>query len=139
MRKLSREELAKALQKWNQAWDAYDLDGVMKLFHDDILFENWTGARVKGKETLRKAWTPWFTNHGGFRFISEDAFIDEQDQKVLYRWQFESPSFEKGYEGKNEKRRGVDVIYFQDGKIIQKLTYSKTTLEIDGDRVPLHA
>jgi len=138
MMKLSREEMMTALKEWNQAWGNHDLDGVMKLFHDDILFENWTGGHAKGKEGLRKAWTPWFTHHGGFRFISEDTFIDEQEQKILYRWQFESPSFEKGYEGKSEKRRGVDVIHFQDGKIIQKLTYSKTTLEIDGKRVTLH-
>ncbi|MCK9365259.1 MAG: nuclear transport factor 2 family protein [Syntrophales bacterium] len=138
MMKLSRKEIMTALKEWNHAWDNHDLDGVMKLFHDDILFENWTGGHVKGKEALLKAWAPWFTNHNGFRFIGEDTFIDEQEQKILYRWQFESPSFEKGYEGKLEKRRGVDVIHFQDGKIIQKLTYSKTTLEIDGIRVLLH-
>jgi len=136
--KLSREGIIKALQDWNRAWDNHDLDGVIELFHDDILFENWTGGRVKGKEALRKAWARWFTNHGGFRFIGEDTFIDELEQKVLYRWQFESPSLEKGCEGKQEKRRGVDVMTFQDGKIIQKLTYSKTTLEIDGKRIPLH-
>ncbi len=60
-------------------------DGVMQLYHDDIYFENWTGGHVKGKEALRKAWTPWFTNHGGFRFIGEDTFIDEQEQKILYQ------------------------------------------------------
>jgi hypothetical protein len=50
----------------------------------------------------------------------------------------EWPSFEKGYEGKSEKRRGVDVLHFEDGKIIKKLTYSKTTIEIDGELFPLH-
>lgn len=136
--KLSRERIISALKEWNHAWEHHDLDRVMMFYHDDIYFENWTGAYVKGKEALRKAWTPWFANHGGFRFIGEDTFIDEQKQKILYRWRFEGPSYEKGHEGKSEKRRGVDVIHFQDGKIIQKLTYSKTTLEIDGKRVPLH-
>jgi len=56
---------------------------------------------------------------------------------VLYRWQLERPSIEKGCEGKIEKRRGVDVLHFEDGKIIRKLTYSKTTIEIDGQRVRL--
>lgn len=136
--KLSREEMTKALTDWNVAWDNHDLDGVMQLFHEDVLFENWTGGKAKGKEALRKAWAPWFANHGGFRFIEEDTFIDEKDQKVLYRWQLEWPSPEKGFEGKPEKRRGLDVIHFQDGKIILKLSYAKTTLEIDGQRVPLH-
>jgi len=135
---LSRQEIKDVLKQWNLAWDNHDLEGVIKLFHDKVLFENWTGGKAEGKEVLRKAWAPWFTNHGGFRFTEEETFIDEKEQKVLYRWQLEWPSPEKGYEGKREKRRGVDVLHFQDGKIIRKLTYSKTTIEIDGKRFPLH-
>ncbi len=135
---LSREEIIEALKDWNLAWDNHDLDGVMNLFHDQVVFENWTGGKAVGKEALRKAWEPWFAKHGGFRFMEEDTFIDDKEQKVLYRWQLSWPSSEKGFEGKPEKRRGLDVIHFQDGKIILKLTYSKTTIEIDGKRVPLH-
>jgi hypothetical protein len=136
---LSREDIKKALNRWNLAWDKHDLDGVMDLFHDEVIFDNWTGGQVRGKEKLRKAWTPWFVNHGGFRFIEEGTFIDEDEQKVLYRWQLDWPSFERGYEGRSEMRRGVDVLHFREGKIIQKLTYSKTTVEIDGERVRLTA
>jgi ketosteroid isomerase-like protein len=135
---LSRKEIKNALKQWNLAWDNHDLEGVIKLFHDEVLFENWTGGKAEGKEALRKAWAPWFANHGGFRFTEEETFIDEREQKVLYRWQLEWLSPEKGYEGKREKRRGVDVLHFKDGKIIKKLTYSKTTIEIDGKRFPLH-
>ena len=137
--KLTKDEIKEALDKWNEAWDAHDLEGVMALFHDEVLFENWTGGRAEGKEAVRKAWAPWFENHGGFRFTPEDTFIDEDEQKVLYRWQLDWPSFEKGFDGKPETRRGVDVIHFQDGKIIQKLTYSKTTIEIKGQRIRLLA
>jgi len=44
------------------------LDGVMELFHEDILFEKWTGGKAEGKENLRRAWSDWFARHGGFRF-----------------------------------------------------------------------
>ena len=134
---LKREEIKEALTQWNQAWDNHDLDGVMELFHDEILFENWTGGKAKGKESLRKVWAAWFENHGGFRFTEEETFVDEDAQKALYRWQLDWPSFEKGYEGKHETRRGIDVLHFRDGKIINKLTYSKTTIEIDNERVQL--
>jgi ketosteroid isomerase-like protein len=113
---LTRGEIKDALKKWNLCWDNHDLEGVMNLFHDEVLFENWTGGKVKGKESLKKAWTPWFANHGGFRFIEEETFIDEKEQKVLYRWQLEWPSLEGGYEGKPEKRRGVDVLHWEDYK-----------------------
>jgi ketosteroid isomerase-like protein len=108
--KLSKHQIKETLMRWNAAWDIHDLDGVMALFHKDVLFENWTGGKVKGKAALRKAWAPWFENHGGFRFTPEETFIDEADQKVLYRWQLQWPSFETGYEGQPEIRRGVDVI-----------------------------
>ena len=136
---LSRDEIREALNQWNHAWDKHDLNGVMELFDDEVLFENWTGGKVKGKEALRQAWAPWFENHGGFRFTEEETFIDEAEQKALFRWQLQWPSFEKGYEGRPERRRGVDVLHFRDGKIIQKLTYSKTAVEIDGKRVQLCA
>jgi len=135
---LSRKDIKDALKQWNLAWDNHDLEGVMELFHEEVLFENWTGGKARGKEALKKAWEPWFTNHGDFRFTEEETYIDETEQKALYRWLLEWPSFENNYEGKREKRRGVDVLHFKDGKIIKKLTYSKTTIEIDGERHSLH-
>jgi ketosteroid isomerase-like protein len=134
---LTRREIENALRRWNQAWDDHDLEGVMELFHDDILFENWTGGKAQGKAALQQAWASWFAHHGGFRFTEEETFIDVEQQKALYRWQLEWPSTEKGFEGKPEKRHGVDVLHFKDGQIIKKLTYSKTTLEIDGQRAHL--
>ena len=136
---LSRSEIEKLLKNWNQAWDNHDIDGVMQLFHADVIFDNWTGARAHGKTRLLSAWAPWFKNHGGFKFTEEETFIDERQQKVLYRWRLDWPSLESGFEGKTETRRGVDVIHFKGDKIIQKLTYSKTTIEIEGKRIALSA
>lgn len=136
--KLSQKQIRTLLKTWNLAWGKYDLDRVMALFHDDIFFENWTGAYVKGKKALRSAWEPWFSNHSNFRFLEEEIFIDELHQKALYRWILEWPSPEPGFEDKPEIRRGVDVIHFKDGKIINKLTYTKTSIEIDNKRMPLH-
>ena len=45
---LSRDQIKAALNKGNQAWNEHDLDGVMDLFHEKILFENWTGGKVQG-------------------------------------------------------------------------------------------
>ena len=135
--KLSREEILSALKTWNQAWARYDLEGVLALMHADVLFENWTGGKAVGREALRKAWQPWFAQKD-FRFIEQEMFVDEVDQKVLFRWIMEWPCPEKAFAGKLEKRHGVDVIHFKDGKIINKLTFSKTTLEIGGQRHALH-
>jgi len=134
---LTKIEIQTLWDDWNQAWDDHDLDRVMTFFHDEVYFCNWTGGSATGKEQLKKAWSQWFANHGNFKFIQEEIFIDEQAQKLLFMWELKWPSFEKGYEGAPEIRHGVDVIHFKDGKIIKKLTYSKTTLEIGGKRMKL--
>ncbi len=135
--KLNKKEIKALLEQWNLAWENYDFDKMMAFYHDDIYFENWNGAYIKGIEALRKAWKPWFDNYGNFRFIEEETFIDEDLQKALYRWVLKWPSMESGFKGKPETRKGVDVIHFKDGKIIKKLTYSKTTIEIDDKRISL--
>ena len=136
---LSRENLKKVLDESGRAWDEHDLEGVLKFMDEDVIFENWTGAKVRGKEALRQAWRPWFASHGGFHFSQEDIFIDEAQQKVLFQWELRWPSNERGYEGRPEIRRGVDIYHFKDGKVFHKYTYSKTTVEIDGKRVKLSA
>jgi hypothetical protein len=64
---LSREKIEAALRQWHKAWADHDLDGVMALFHEDVLFENWTGGKAEGRDNLRRAWSEWFVHHGGFR------------------------------------------------------------------------
>lgn len=136
---IDRDKTTEILTRWNESWNEHDLDAVMKLFHDEVEFDNWTGSQVKGKEALRVAWGPWFQNHGGFCFTTEDLFVDETAEKVLFRWTLNWLSSEPGREGRPERRRGVDVLQFEHGLIVRKFTYSKTTLEIDGERVKLTA
>lgn len=135
-RLLPRHELLELLGRWYRAWDRHDLEAVMSLFCDDVVFENWTGARVQGKQALHRAWSAWFAGRD-FRFEEEETFVDAAAQKALYRWNLHWPCRESGREGLAEVRRGVDVLHFSGGLICRKLTYSKTTLEIGGERVRL--
>ena len=134
---LARDEMLEVLSLWYEAWNAHDLEAVMGLFHDDVVFENWTGGRTEGKAALCAAWGGWFADHGNFRFEEEETFVDEAAQKALYRWTLQWPCREPGREEEREVRRGVDVLHFEDGKILRKLTYSKTMLEVGGKRVRL--
>ena len=131
----SRPEIIKFIDAWINVWEDHDFDGVMDLLHDDVVFENWTGEIVRGKNNLRKLWFPWFRFHGNFKFSKEDVFVDVQEQKVLFKWRLEWPSIEPEYRGRNEIRRGVDILQISDGKILKKYTYSKTTVLIN--RIPV--
>jgi ketosteroid isomerase-like protein len=137
MKTLSRDEMLKALATWQRSWNEHDLDGVLDLMHDNVVFEHWTGAEIRSKELLRRAWSPWFSDHGGFCFVEEGTFVDEVAQKAVYRWMLVWPSAHEGHEGRVERRGGVDVLHFEDGKIVRKLTYSKTTVEVDGESIRL--
>ena len=139
MIRLIRDEISKALAEMNDAFNAHNLEGVMEMLHEEVYFENWTGGRVRGVEALKAAWASWFKDHGGFLFTHEDAVIDEAHQKAVTRWRLDWPSTEAGYEKLHETRRGVDVVRFESGKVIEKLSYSKTTVEIEGKRVRLRA
>lgn len=136
---LVKSEMQNHVRVWLQAWNNHDLDGVMDLMHEDVVFENWTGVMITGKKSLYRAWFPWFLHHGNFTFTLEDIFVDELEQKALFSWQLNWPSLEKIYKGKPESRRGVDVLHFVDGKIHKKCSYSKTTIVIDSCPVVLNA
>ncbi|MEO9144892.1 MAG: nuclear transport factor 2 family protein [Ginsengibacter sp.] len=136
---LSKSEVLKKFSTWLIAWNEHDLGGVMEFIHEEVVFENWNGVVVSGKSALQKAWLPWFIHHGNFKFIKEDVFFDEAEQKMTFLWRLEWPSLEKFFKGKNEIRCGADILYFSDEKIIKKYTYSKTNIQIDSRIVLLEA
>lgn len=136
---LLTNEILPMIKEWINHWNAHNLDGVMEFIHEDIVFENWTGAVVKGKNNLQRLWVLWFINHGDFKFNMEDVFVDEKEQKILLSWTLHWPSLENGFKGKPEIRRGVDVLHLMEGKIYKKFTYSKTTIHIDNLQILLSA
>ena len=136
---LSRSDIIQKFDLWLLSWNTHDLQGVMELMHEDVVFENWNGTLVSGKSNLERAWLPWFTHHGNFKFINEDLFIDHDAQKITFLWRLEWPSLEKLYKGNQEIRRGVDVLHFLDRKIIKKYTYSKTNIQIGTQNIILTA
>jgi ketosteroid isomerase-like protein len=136
---LTKLEILELINDWLKAWDEHNLEGVLLLMDENIVFENWTEDKISGKKNLQKAWIPWFINHGNFKFTAEDIFIDAEQQKVSFSWTLQWPSIEKYFKGKREIRRGVDILHFKNGKICTKNTYSKTTVQIDSKQVSLTA
>ncbi len=136
---LSKTEMFQQFNRWLTAWNKHDLAGVMDFLHEDILFENWDGKAITGKESIRRSWMPWFMHHGNFKFIQEGLFFDEQQQLMTFQWKLEWPSIEKKFKDQPEIRRGVDIMQLKDGKIIRKITYSKTAIQIGTAIVEMQA
>ena len=136
---LKNDEVIEKLSRWLNAWNEHNLEAVVAILHDNVVFENWDGQIVKGKQNLRKIWAPWFMFHGNFNFICEDAFFSEKEQKLVFQWVLEWPSLEAKYKGDRELRKGIDIIHFNNGEIILKSSYSKTEITINGRLLQLHA
>lgn len=131
---MDRHEIRTKMEKWLVAWNRHDLDEVVALFSETAVFETWAGLRIEGRESIREAWSEWF-GAGGFSFDSEDMIIDEAAQTVVFPWVYEGPA--KCFDGRIERRRGIDLIRFRDGMIAEKITYTKTSLEVEGRRITL--
>lgn len=132
------QSIARDLAAWVRAWREHDLAGVLLLVHENVRLEHWDGRLILGKAALRRAWSDWFAGRD-FQFVEEETFVDAPAQRALFRWRLTWPSALPGWQGEKEERRGVDVLHFQDGLIVRKLTYCQTTVTIGGRRMPLAA
>jgi len=127
---LKIETIEIIIRNWISEWNNKNIDEVMGLFHEDVVFDHWTSYVITGKKNLKRMLKSWFNKDKQFFFEIEDIFFDETTQKLSLQWSLKWPSPEKKYAGNTEIRRGMDIIHFRDDKIYNKLTYSKTKTEI---------
>lgn len=104
------------------AFNRYDLDGVMSYFTDDAVYEELTGRVNHGRAAIRKAFAPQFEGKfGPIQFIEDDTFIDAGSGKIMSSWDM---TIEK--DGVPQVMRGLDLLHFVGDKIVLKQTYVKT-------------
>lgn len=118
---MDRTELIRHVLDFTEAFDRDDLDGVMAYFAGDGLYSEDNRRQSRGKDAIRKAFEPQFSGEfGTIRFLPEDLFADPTTGKVMIRWEC---VLERG--GKRRAWRGLDLLHFQDGKLMEKHTYAK--------------
>ncbi len=110
------------VDKFNDAFNRHDVDGVMKMMTDDCIFENTNpppdGARHIGATAVRAYWEKFFTNNPDAKFEAEDVIV--AGDRCVIRW-----IYRKTKDGKPWHLRGVDVFRVRDGKVAEKLSYVK--------------
>ncbi len=119
-----RAELERWVIDFTEAFNREDLDEVMSYFADDAIYDEFDGTRSVGKAAIRAALIPQFEGKfGRMRFHTEDMFLDVDGGKALIRWlcTLEEKERQGGY-------RGLDILHFRDGKLVEKHTYAKTKL-----------
>jgi steroid delta-isomerase-like uncharacterized protein len=114
---------ANLLDRFNEAFNRHDAEGMMALMAEDCVFENTypapDGTRYQGQESVKVFWEEFFRSSPQARIVIEEMFVhdDRGVQLWTYHWVDE--------EGIPGHVRGVDVFRFQAGKIAEKLSYVK--------------
>ena len=106
------------IDRFNAAFNRHDVDAVMALMTDDVVFENTNpppdGERYEGQAAVRGFWERFFAGSPNACFETEDTFA--AGDRALVRWRY---SWGDGH------IRGVDVFRVRDGKVAEKLSYVK--------------
>ena len=111
-----------AVNAFNTAFNRHDIDAVMALMTDDVVFETTgpapDGKRCVGQTEVRAAWEEFFAASPTDAFTAEEIFAT--GDRCVVRWRYEWDAADP-----TAHVRGVDVIRVRDGKVAEKLAYVK--------------
>jgi ketosteroid isomerase-like protein len=106
------------IERFNEAFNGHDVDAVMALMTEDVVFENTSpppdGERHQGQAAVRAFWERFFASSPQAHFEAEDIFA--AGDRCAVRWRY---SWGDGH------IRGVDLFRVRDGKVAEKLSYVK--------------
>lgn len=116
-----RSELADLTERFVDAFNNMDIDGVVSFFSDDAVYEDSRGDSHTGPQAIRQAFTPLVGGAmGKIRFDAEDLFMEEDTGKVMASWKLNME-----VDGKPVVVRGLDCLHFRGDKLVKKLAYMK--------------
>lgn len=116
-----RSELVDLTERFVDAFNKMDIDGVVSFFSDDAVYEDSRGGSHTGPAAIRQAFTPLVGGAmGQIRFDAEDLFMEEDTGKVMASWKLNME-----VDGKSVVVRGLDCLHFRGDKLVRKLAYMK--------------
>jgi steroid delta-isomerase-like uncharacterized protein len=126
----SAAALEEAIGRYNEAWNAHDLDAIMSMHAKDIVFENHTAGEAAQGAEVREHIGSIFETWPDIRFETRRAYIC--DGVVTQEWTATATHANKMRRGdlvaeptgERVEWRGIDVIPFEDGKVKRKDVYS---------------
>jgi ketosteroid isomerase-like protein len=107
------------VDRFTAALNSHDLDAVLALVADDIVFESTTpppdGARYEGRDAVARVWGEMLVTTPQARFSVEEQFSDGSERAVV-RWR---------YDWGDGHVRGVDIVRVRNGQLAESLAYVK--------------
>jgi len=104
------------IERYNDAWNAQDVDAIHADHHPEIVFHNHTaGERAEGADAVRAHIARIFENNPTLRFSTRSLHVGEDF--AVCEWTASTGTREWD---------GVDVFPIRDGKIARKDVYSSS-------------
>ena len=122
--------LEEAIERYNAAWNAHDLDAIMSMHAPDMVFENHTAGESAQGEEVREHIGRIFESWPDIRFEGRLSYF--RDGLVVQEWTASathSRTMRRGDivaepTGRRIEWKGLDVIPFEDGLVKRKTVYS---------------
>ena len=127
----SAQSLEESIGRYNEAWNAHDLDAIISMHAPDMVFENHTaGESAQGPDEVRTHIGSIFESWPDLHFETRRLYV--RDGVVTQEWTAtatHSNIVRRGDlvaepTGEKIEWRGVDVIPYEDGLIKRKDVYS---------------
>jgi steroid delta-isomerase-like uncharacterized protein len=126
----SPEALEVAIRRYNDAWNAHDLDAIMALHAPDMVFDNHTAGESAEGDAVRGHIGSIFETWPDIRFEGRRTYA--RDGLVVQEWTAtatHASTMRRGElvaepTGKTITWDGLDVIPFEDGLVKRKDVYS---------------
>lgn len=116
----SAAELEKTIERYNEAWNAHDVDAIVSFHAPGMVFENHTaGERAEGGEVgphIARIFqsAPDLTFRGRRLYARDGLVVSEWTATATRR------------DGSRVEWDGIDVFPFEDGLIVRKDVYSSS-------------
>ena len=116
----SADELERAIERYNDAWNAHDVEAIVALHAPGMVFENHTaGERVEG-DGVGPHIARIFENWPDLTFRGRRLYA--RDGLVVSEWTASATASD----GRRLEWDGIDVFPFEDGLILRKDVYSSS-------------
>ena len=125
------QALEETIGRYNDAWNAHDLDAIISMHAEDMVFENHTaGESAQGPDQVRERIGSIFETWPDIRFETRRLYA--RDGVVTQEWTASAThtnTMRRGElvadpTGNRIEWRGIDVIPFEDGLVKRKDVYS---------------
>jgi steroid delta-isomerase-like uncharacterized protein len=126
----SSDVLKEAIDRYNEAWNAHDLDAIMSMHAPDMVFENHTAGESASGEQVREHIGAIFETWPDIEFstrrlyVREGLVVQEWTATATHRNTMRRGDLVAEPTGKTVSWDGLDVIPFEGGLVKRKDVYS---------------